>query len=305
MHNTLINANTNLNYRRTISQNQQQQQQQQQSHQENQYKSKLFDEISILMRAFGDTCDAHMQIRESVILVEKILIQQLKNIIDLALEINPSGPQLKDYEFLLQKNKPKQIRFRKYIKNIQKIQSKQGEQNSNFLNRISSTEESDEEEIYDAEKTRRIYRADRISQILSPQKYEEYQKARSFTSNIRNKMNFLNKLIEMLQVPKEVQDGCPHFSDVILFLAQETIATIVDYSILTRLTSDNRTSEKVIVASNFSNDLLGLCPEVTQGRGQEGIKPIKVQEIQEAMRRCMEMHNQRRMGPSKIAFLAL
>lgn len=31
--------------------------------------------------------------------------------------------------------------------------------------------------------------------------------------------------------------------------------------------------------------MMHACPEVTQGRGQDGIKPITVQEIQEAMRR--------------------
>lgn len=31
--------------------------------------------------------------------------------------------------------------------------------------------------------------------------------------------------------------------------------------------------------------MLHACPEVTQGRGQDGIKPITVQEIHEAMRR--------------------
>lgn len=31
--------------------------------------------------------------------------------------------------------------------------------------------------------------------------------------------------------------------------------------------------------------MLHMCPEVTQGRGLDGIKPITVQEIHEAMRR--------------------
>lgn len=31
--------------------------------------------------------------------------------------------------------------------------------------------------------------------------------------------------------------------------------------------------------------MMHACPEVTQGRGQDGIKPITVQEINEAMRR--------------------
>lgn len=58
--------------------------------------------------------------------------------------------------------------------------------------------------------------------------------------------------------------------------------------------------------------MLQLCPEVIQARGSDGIKPIRVQEIQEAIRRAQLMHNQRRLGTSfrniensKIPFLAL
>lgn len=31
--------------------------------------------------------------------------------------------------------------------------------------------------------------------------------------------------------------------------------------------------------------MLHACPEVTQGRGADGVKPVTVQEIQEAIRR--------------------
>lgn len=33
--------------------------------------------------------------------------------------------------------------------------------------------------------------------------------------------------------------------------------------------------------------MMHLCPDVTQGRGGDGIKPITVQEINEAMRRTV------------------
>lgn len=158
------------------------------------YKSKIYDEVSILMRAFGDVCDANMQSRESVVLVEKILIQQLKDILDTAINIayKRTGtflPNQLDFELLMHRNKVKLNRFRKYMRNIQKVQCKTEQQQKsasgnfdiNFLNRISSEDNSDEEqEIYDAEKIRRLYRADRISQILSAEKYEEFQKARSW-----------------------------------------------------------------------------------------------------------------------------
>ena len=155
------------------------------------------------------------------------------------------------------------------------------------------------------------YRADRISQVLSNQKYEEYQKARAWTSNSRNKTEFLRKLVDILQLPKEIQENTV-CQEIIQFLALETVATIVDFAILTRLNSDNLSTDPFIIQSNLSNDMLQLCPEVIQARGSDGIKPIRVQEIQEAIRRAQLMHNQRRLGTSfrniensKVPFLAL
>lgn len=37
--------------------------------------------------------------------------------------------------------------------------------------------------------------------------------------------------------------------------------------------------------SDTSPDMIHICPEVTQGRGEDGVRPITVQEIQEAVRR--------------------
>ena len=157
----------------------------------NEYNSKIYDEVSILMRAFGDISDSSLQIRESVILVEKILIQQLQEILECVMNIahKRSGsflPNQLDFELLMHRNKPKLVRFRKYMRKIQKVQFKNESTHSgsnydiNFLNRISENYKSDDEEVYDADNMRRLYRADRISQILSVEKYEEFQKARSW-----------------------------------------------------------------------------------------------------------------------------
>ena len=125
---------------------------------------------------------------------------------------------------------------------------------------------------------------------------------------MKNKMSFLNKLIDILQVPKEIQEDT-NCLEIIQFLTQETVATLVDYSILTRLNSKASPGlDQTIVQSNLSNNMLQFCPEVTQGRSFDGIKPLKVQEIQEAMRRFYLMRNQRKIGFShnaKAVFLAL
>lgn len=117
--------------------------------------------------------------------------------------------------------------------------------------------------------------------------------------------------MEILQLPKEIQENSVCL-EIIQFLAHETIATLVDFAILTRLNSENLANDPFIIQSNLSNDMQQMCPEVTQARGGDGVKPIKVQEIQEALRRVQLMQNQRRLGTSfrniensKIPFLAL
>ena len=139
-------------------------------------QSSLFQEISILMHASGDA-DASLQQRDSIVLVEKILIQQIRLVFDIAMDVvnfrtnNASSlPTIEDFDYLLHRNKPKLIRFRKYMKNVQKIQVKNEQKKAgaagsgdnsfglNFLNRISedNTDEEDEEEVFDSEKLRRM-----------------------------------------------------------------------------------------------------------------------------------------------------
>ena len=55
-----------------------------------------------------------------------------------------------------------------------------------------------------------------------------------------------------------------------------------------------------------------ICPEVTQGRGMDGIKPITVPEIQEALRRHaseynkpMGMHRNMTDRPHHVPYLAI
>ena len=75
------------------------------------------------------------------------------------------------------------------------------------------------------------------------------------------------------------------------YLAHETIATIVDRAILVRLNSSNRIVDPYQRYSHtgITYQMMHLCPDVTQGRGGDGIKPITVQEINEALRRTTLM----------------
>lgn len=280
------------------------------------YKPKLFDEVATLMKSFGDSVSS--QNREAIILVEKIVIQQLRGILNEVMNVACKrtgsvilSPSQCDFEFMMRRNPSKAQRFRKYMKSqkLLKTEQKQGI-GINFLNRLVEENTSDDEqEIYDPERTRRLFRADRISQILNQQKYEEFQKARTWSSNVKNKAEMMRKLSDVLQITKEFQDNA-NFLEILLFLAQETVATIVDYAILTRLNTDNHITDPFVISSNITNNMLHLCPEVTQGRGMDGIKAITKEEINEALRRVQTMTTRGRMtsfrsNDMKIPFLAL
>lgn len=264
-----------------------------------------------MMRAFGDS---NSQNRDSIILVEKIVLQQLRGILNevINLAYKRTGniiPYERDFEFLMRS--PATRRFRKYMRTVNRLKTEQkSEVAHNFLNGLLEDQSDDEHEIYDAEKVRRIFRADRVSQVLNRTQYEEFQKSRAWSSNAKNKTEMIRKLVEILQLPKEIQDHS-NCLEIILYLAQETVARIVDFSILTRLDTSNHITDLQPISSSITNNTtLHLCPDVTQGRGMDGIKAVTVQEIYEAIRRVQTMST-RRMGTSfrssdtRVPFLAL
>lgn len=83
----------------------------------------------------------------------------------------------------------------------------------------------------------------------------------------------MRKIVEILQIPKEIQDHQGSL-EIIFYLAQETVATIVDFAILTRLNTENRSAEPSV-----TSNALYMCPEVYSGRAKDGILPITIQVI--------------------------
>jgi transcription initiation protein SPT3 len=83
--------------------------------------------------------------------------------------------------------------------------------------------------------------------------------------------------------------------------------------ILTRLNSENRQVDPYsrITSSGTSHSMLQCCPEVTQGRGCDGVKNITVQEINEAIRRYNTQsmkqlgHFRNNCWNQKVPYLAL
>ncbi|XP_037041542.1 uncharacterized protein LOC119078173 [Bradysia coprophila] len=259
----------------------------------------FYNEISDIMRGFGD---CQKPLKESIILVDKILLQQLRGILQevIQLAVERKGkpePSLRDFEFLMRKNPVRVYRLQHYLTNLQKIRRIQEMNNvipSSYHNELESNEDAEDEEDRtipeqknDEEKLRRHFRADRISQILGGAQYKEYSESRRTSfSVIRNSTTIRNKLRLWLKPPSDTVMSNRVYT-ILSYLAHETIAAIVDFSILTRLNSANRQTEPYsrIMTSGASHNMLHLCPEVTQGRGMDGIKPITVQEIQEAVRR--------------------
>lgn len=284
----------------------------------NEFTPLYFPEISQMMRGFGD-CE--VPLKESVILVEKIVVKQMKSLINdvVQVAIKRCGspiPCKKDFEFLMRKNPIKLQRLKKYIKGLYDVKKNlkikdEYDPSNCFQNEDEDEMFSDEEivEKHDEEKTRRLFRADHISQSINMNDYIKFSNARKTSFN-----NLKSKIRQWLNISPDIKLKQMAL-EIISFLARDTVATIVDYCILTRLNSSNRQTDPFCrtTSTSVSYEALHLCPDVTQSRGLDGVKAITVQEINEAMRRVNTMATKKmRMGmfrngciDYKIPYLAL
>lgn len=260
----------------------------------------LLSEISDIMRSFGDSDHPRM---ESVKLVEHILQQQLRGMFNEASLVamkrkNNPCPSQADFEFLMRNHPVKIARMRKHLKDmriLKKFLSIRTGRPQDFMEDLDQ-QDSDEElgidvpEMYDEDRTRRLFRADRISQILSGQQYLEFNEARKTSFYCRHGEKIKNKFRRFLDLPADLRIPTTTMN-ILAYFAHETIAVIVDYAILTRLNSSNRVTEPYsrVTSTGASPAMMHICPEVTQGRGMEVVKPISVQEIHEGIRRFRQM----------------
>lgn len=260
----------------------------------------LLSEISDIMRSFGDSDQPRI---ESVKLVEHILQQQLRGMFNEASLVamkrkNNPCPSQADFEFLMRNHPVKIARMRKHLKDmriLKKFLSIRTGRPQDFMEDLDQ-QESDEElsidvpEMYDEDRTRRLFRADRISQILSGQQYLEFNEARKTSFYCRHGEKIKNKFRRFLDLPADLRIPTTTMN-ILAYFAHETIAVIVDYAILTRLNSSNRVTEPYsrVTSTGASPAMMHICPEVTQGRGMEVVKPISIQEIHEGIRRFRQM----------------
>lgn len=208
------------------------------------YQPLFFDDISSILRGHGDGPEP---IKETVILVEKILLQQLRAIVNLLLEIayerkKTYQPSLKDVEYLMRLHPQRIYRLKKHLSELQyimKIQDLRAGRIRNEMNIMDVSEDEDPQPIvekYDEEKTRRIFRVDRITQFLNESQYSAYVEARrtSFYHSPAMKMK-LQKWLSNQDIKLT-----PALLTILVYLSHETIAILVDHCILSRLSSSNR-----------------------------------------------------------------
>lgn len=203
-------------------------------------------DISEIMRGYGDCAEP---LHESVVLVEKIMIEQMRSllidVINISMERQGTPhPQQIDFEFLLRKYPTKLSRLQKHLFDM-KFNARCNDLMQNGTMpfpkldyELCWEEEDKEREVYDEEKVRRIFRADRISLTLDGKQYQAYSEARK-TSFCHHSNAVKEKLAIILNPPTDVKLSEIAYT-ILGYFAHETIATLVDYALLTRLDSNNR-----------------------------------------------------------------
>lgn len=211
------------------------------------YKPMFLHEISDIMRGYGD-CENPLL--ESVILVEKIVIQQMRSILNdvIGLAMFRKGqpePSQKDFEHLMRRNPVRIYRLQKHLKDLEfrrRYHDMIAGRPIVYTEEDEGVSEGDDDgevlEKYDEEKVRRLFRADRISLTLTGPQYAAYNEARRTSFHCRNSTTIRAKLKELLNPPAEAKISMLVYT-ILGYLVHETIATIVDYAILTRLNASN------------------------------------------------------------------
>lgn len=236
------------------------------------------EEIASMLFGFGD---APMPNRDTVDLVESIVLQQLRTIIQEALKFSTDGKNLRGEElvFLMRHNKHKMRRFVKHLatkelkKEIEKdsveiidietIINKPKHPLIAFIESIDETGEFTDLSEFDEIKYNRQVRASYISENLDEEKYLKYQKARC-VSFVPGK-NY-EKFKTWLNLKKDVSFTTSAL-EVLSYYAFETVAQLVDFAFLVRV--DNKRGPDPL------NNTRAYCVH----------QPITVCEVKEVMRR--------------------
>ncbi|GBP42993.1 Transcription initiation protein SPT3 homolog [Eumeta japonica] len=269
-------------------------------------------EISNMMHGFGDNPNPNAA---TVVLVESIVLQQLRNMLQDAWHwAQMRGVKvITNYEviFLMRKNKMKLKRLFDYQKKLDSIEKKQfvinnaeegvmsgvleeesdppSKKRRNHTDIIKDLDEQDEvlHIKFDVIDYLRKVRAAKISEIMSFEKYEAYHKARcssfrSTGSGINKNFAKLEKWINSGKEYKLMQSAL----EVLSFLAYETVADLVDAVFLIRQDAKKKSGDPFskFEGGSFCNPA-SLSNAVYIKSGFEGVSAITVAEIREVIRR--------------------
>lgn len=266
-------------------------------------------EISHMMHGFGDSPTPASQ---TVSLVGSIVLQQMRGILHEALKnAERRGHKCvfpEDIIFLMRNNKIKLQRMLQFMKSRYLVKNKSklwGEGYTNIL-----LEEDNEANLkkkkktfceiveflddtgelskclnYDIIKHQRNVRANKLSQGLSVEKYEAYHKARCTSFGFSQCKLAHTKLKQWLCPSNDINIAFQTY-DLLSYLAYETVAQIVDLAFIVRQDGKGAMNDPFarLEGGNFCNPA-SLGNSLFVKTGQEGVSPITVAEVREAMRR--------------------
>ncbi|XP_041971629.1 transcription initiation protein SPT3 homolog [Aricia agestis] len=263
-------------------------------------------EISNMMHGFGDNPNPNAA---TVVLIESIVLQQLRNMLQDALNISMTrgAKAISNYDiiYLMKKNIIKLKRLYDYQQKLDRIdKSRQAscegiagilednkEQFKNRRTHIEVIKEFDEfDEVsqikFDSIDYLRKVRAAKITETMPFEKYEAYHKARcsSFRTGHMNSKGFV-KFEKWINPNKELKITT-QAQEVLCFLAYETVAEIVDAVFLIRQDCKKKSGDPFSkFEGGFFCNTSSLSNAVYIKSGYEGVPAITVAEVREVLRR--------------------
>lgn len=269
-------------------------------------------EISNMMHGFGDNPNPNAA---TVVLVENIVLQQLKSILQEALNNSTmrGGKAISNFDiiYLMRKNPMKLKRLYDYQLKLDQIEKSKGATLSTATESLISSIMEDEKEPsikkrrthvdfikefdefdevkqikFDVIDYLRKVRAAKITESMSFDKYEAYHKARcsSFRANYGLGKGYV-KLEKWVNPTKELKITLPAL-EVLCFIAYETVAELVDCVFLIRQDAKKKNGDPFskFEGGHFCNPV-SLNNAVYIKSGYEGVPAITVAEVREVLRR--------------------
>lgn len=252
-----------------------------------------------MMFGFGDS---HQPNPDTVHLVEQIVLNQLRLIVQEALKF-AEGKTLGGEElvFLMRKNKQKMQRFVKYL--LHKDLKKKAESSVvdltepvknpllEYIGYIDETGELTDVSEFDEVKYQRQVRADRMSQALNEEQYMKFFNARCMSFNSKSILQSRNfEKLRLWVDPKKEVNFTTVGLDVLSYYAYETVAEIVDCAFLVRLDSRHTDDplanlDGMYYTAAMFNGEHKLANAQDYSKVYSGQPPISVNEVKEVMRR--------------------